>query len=95
MVMTEMTNLNDLHIPIRTCIGCSEQRSQAELHRCVLHADGSAGVDRTGDGRGAWLCGAGCFQVARRRRAFERAWHTSVRPEVLERLEIELSELTN
>ena len=37
----------------------------------------SARVDRHGAGRGAWLCGAGCFELAVRRRAFDRAWRTT------------------
>jgi predicted RNA-binding protein YlxR (DUF448 family) len=42
--------------------------------RCALGADGSARVDRTAPGRGAWLCSPECFAVAASRKAFERAW---------------------
>jgi predicted RNA-binding protein YlxR (DUF448 family) len=51
----------------------------------VLTADGRAVVDRTGHGRGAWLCDppGECFGLAVRRRAFERAWRRAVGPDVL------------
>uniref|UniRef100_UPI00345CDB5F YlxR family protein n=1 Tax=Ilumatobacter sp. TaxID=1967498 RepID=UPI00345CDB5F len=52
--------------PIRTCIGCRVRRPQSELLRCVFAADGSVQVCRTAPGRGAWLCGAGCVEPARR-----------------------------
>jgi predicted RNA-binding protein YlxR (DUF448 family) len=52
----------------------------------VLGTDGTARVDRHGAGRGAWLCGAACLEPAVRRRGFDRAWRTTVRPEQLERL---------
>jgi predicted RNA-binding protein YlxR (DUF448 family) len=54
----------------------------------VLTPDGHAAVSRTAAGRGAWLCkpSADCFQLAVRRRAFERAWRRPVSPAVLEEL---------
>jgi predicted RNA-binding protein YlxR (DUF448 family) len=54
----------------------------------VLTADGRAVVDRTGVGRGAWLCDPPdeCFRLAVRRRAFERAWRRAVGTDVLAEL---------
>jgi predicted RNA-binding protein YlxR (DUF448 family) len=69
-----MTLPNDHAGPIRTCVGCRAKRPQADLVRCVLDAAGIARVDRYGDGRGAWLCGLDCLDVAIRRRSIERAW---------------------
>ena len=74
--------------PERTCIGCRQRRSQAALVRCVLTDDGRAVVDRTGPGRGAWLCipPSDCFELAVRRKAFERAWRRPVGREALDEL---------
>lgn len=54
--------------------------------------DGAIRVDRTAPGRGAWLCGPECFQLARRRRGFDRAWRTKVPESALERFAAELNE---
>jgi predicted RNA-binding protein YlxR (DUF448 family) len=65
------------------------------LFRCVLDADGSIRIDRRASGRGAWLCGSGCVEPARRKRAFDRAWRTTVRPEAIECLQAELARLND
>ena len=57
----------------------------------MLTADGTIRVDRHASGRGAWLCGAECIVPARRRRAFDRAWRTPVRPAAIDRLDADLS----
>jgi len=62
------------------------------LVRCVLDDDGSIRVDRRAPGRGAWLCGSGCVEPARRKRAFDRAWRTTVRPEAVDELTGHLAE---
>ncbi|WP_367281843.1 DUF448 domain-containing protein [Ilumatobacter sp.] len=41
---------------------------------------------RTAPGRGAWLCGAGCVEPARRRRAFDRAFRRPVAPAAIDAL---------
>jgi uncharacterized protein len=45
------------HVPIRTCLGCGQQRPQKELVRIVVF-DGILMVDAGGrlPGRGAYLC---------------------------------------
>jgi predicted RNA-binding protein YlxR (DUF448 family) len=91
----EMTRPSDTHVPIRTCIGCRQRRPQAELLRCVLDAHGVVRVDRHAPGRGAWLCGAGCIEPARRRKAFDRAWRTAVPASSIERLTDELTRHMN
>ena len=62
--------------PVRTCVGCRHRRPQAELVRCAVTPAGRAVVDRRAPGRGAWLCPppGDCFDLAVRRKAFERAW---------------------
>jgi predicted RNA-binding protein YlxR (DUF448 family) len=79
-------------LPERTCVGCRQRRSQAALVRCVLTTDGRATVDRSGAGRGAWLCTPAqeCFGLALRRKAFERAWRRPVGPDALAQLGREL-----
>ena len=49
--------------------------------RVVRRADGSLAVDRCGSGRGAWLCAGSlgsCAREASRRKAFARAFRTTV-----------------
>jgi predicted RNA-binding protein YlxR (DUF448 family) len=66
-------------LPIRTCIGCRERASTAELIRIVAVGDGTTTVlapDLRGGapGRGAHLHPVpGCLDLAERRRAFVRA----------------------
>lgn len=86
-----MSRPGDAGEPIRTCIGCRERRPQAQLVRLVLDASGDIRVDRHAPGRGAWLCGAACLEPARRRRAFDHAWRTTVAPEAVERLRAHLT----
>ena len=75
-----------LAAPLRTCIGCRQQRPQSQLVRCVVGPQGAT-VSRTAAGRGAWLCSAACFHTAGRRKAFDRAWKQSVHPDALQPLE--------
>jgi hypothetical protein len=75
-----------LAAPLRTCIGCRQQRPQSELVRCVMGPQGAT-VSRTAAGRGAWLCSSQCFDAALRRKAFERAWKSSVPAQIVRNLE--------
>ena len=86
-----MTLPSEPHVPIRTCVGCGARRPQTELVRCVI-ADGAIHRSRVAPGRGAWLCGIGCVELARGRRGFERAWHVQVSNETIDRLVAELNE---
>jgi predicted RNA-binding protein YlxR (DUF448 family) len=91
----EMSRLGDDHVPIRTCVGCRQRRPQGELLRCVIDAAGVARVDRRAPGRGAWLCGPGCIEPARRHKAFDRAWRTAVPASAIDRLIDELTKNMN
>jgi predicted RNA-binding protein YlxR (DUF448 family) len=73
---------------MRTCIGCRRRAPLTELVRCALTEDGTAVLDRSAPGRGAWLCPASvaCFDHARRVRRFDRAWRRAVDPAVLDAL---------
>ncbi len=62
--------------PERTCVGCRGKSPQRELVRVVRSPSGEVTVDGGGrsPGRGAYLHPAPeCLQLARRRRALERA----------------------
>ena len=78
-----------LAAPLRTCIGCRQQRPQSQLVRCVVGPEGAT-VSRTAAGRGAWLCSTVCFHTAGRRKAFDRAWKQTVHFGALQPLETAL-----
>ncbi|MGI8678520.1 MAG: YlxR family protein [Jatrophihabitans sp.] len=75
--------------PIRSCIGCRQRRTAAELLRIVAMPAAPGGAvpsalpvvpdpRRRMPGRGAWLHpGAECVDLAQRRRAFARALRVS------------------
>ncbi len=71
--------------PMRTCVACRQEAGKRELVRLVRRADGGAAVDRSGHaaGRGAYVhSDAACIEIARKRRALDRALKTPVGPEV-------------
>jgi predicted RNA-binding protein YlxR (DUF448 family) len=62
--------------PVRTCVGCREEAGKRALIRLVRGPDGVVGRDPTGHapGRGAYLHDdPACLELARRRRALQRA----------------------
>ena len=64
---------------------------QDQLLRCV--GGGAEGhpepcVSRTAPGRGGWLCSLECFDIAVKRRGFERAWKRPVGADALRTLRI-------
>ncbi len=63
---------------------------QSELFRCVLDPDGMAQASRVAPGRGAWLCGLSCLDLAISRKGFERAWRTKLDDTALAGLAAEL-----
>jgi uncharacterized protein len=74
--------------PERTCIGCRTRRPQSALVRVAMTPDGRLVVDRTAPGRGAWMCSApnACFELARKRRGFDRAFRRPVDVMAIEEL---------
>jgi hypothetical protein len=70
---------------VRTCVACRQEGGKRELIRVVRNPDGVAAVDPTGraPGRGAYLHRSPeCVEVARKRRALDRALGAIVQPEV-------------
>lgn len=77
-------------IPQRKCVACQEMMPKKELIRIVRSPQGDIQIDLTGKkpGRGAYLCGkVGCFKLAKKSKAFERALKSPVAPEIYDRLE--------
>ena len=54
------------HIPERTCVACGSKKPKRDLVRIVSSPQGQVSVDPTGKapGRGAYVCGADCWDTA-------------------------------
>ena len=80
-------------IPMRMCVGCREMKEKKSLLRIVRTPEGEVLLDATGkkSGRGAYVCpDPACLKKARKSKALERAFDTSVPPEVYDAMEAEL-----
>ena len=79
---------------LRRCTGCFEMKEKNELIRvCRGKDDGedkpSFSLDFTGKepGRGAYICrNANCFELARKKRGFDRSFKQAVPDEIYEQL---------
>jgi uncharacterized protein len=72
-------------VGIRTCVACRQEAGKAALVRVVRDSSGKAAVDSGGHapGRGAYLHrDPSCVEIARKRKALDRALKTPVGPEV-------------
>ena len=76
--------------PVRSCVGCRTRRTSGQLVR-ITRAAGHIVVGGVSNGRGAWLCRsvgadgldgsvveASCLDDALRKRAFNKAWRTTI-----------------
>jgi len=73
------------HRPVRTCVACRQEAGKVELVRIVRRPDGSVEVDSSGksSGRGAYVhADPACVEVARKRRAIDRALGAAMPPEM-------------
>lgn len=80
-------------IPLRKCTGCGEMFDKRTLVRVVKSPDGEVSLDLTGkaSGRGAYVCkNPGCLNMARKKKAFERAFGTEISDEVYTTMEEEI-----
>ncbi len=71
--------------PVRTCVACRQEAGKRTLVRVVRDAGGGAALDPTGraPGRGAYLHrDASCLEMARKKKALERALKTTVGAEL-------------
>ncbi len=83
-------------IPMRQCLGCREHKPKKELIRVVRSPEGEISLDFKGKlpGRGAYVCPqVACLSKARKARALERAFDTTLPPEVYEALEQQMEEV--
>ena len=80
-------------IPQRQCVGCREMKEKKALLRIVRTPEGEVLLDATGkkSGRGAYVCpDPACLKKARKSKALERAFETSIPPEVYDALEAQM-----
>lgn len=78
------------HVPMRTCIGCREEKEKKELLRIVMGEDGNVRPDESGkaNGRGAYICrNAQCLEKALKSKSLQRAFKSPVSRESLDMLQ--------
>ena len=76
-------------VPMRTCIGCREQKPKKDLIRVVKDKENKIFIDKTGkaNGRGAYLFNdKNCLEKAIKSKALNRAFTTEISEEVYENL---------
>lgn len=81
--------------PLRTCIGCQEQKNKRELVRIVRTPEGNVELDPTGKkaGRGTYICNnRNCLDAAAKAKRFERSLKHPVSPSVVQELAAHLPE---
>lgn len=77
-------------IPLRTCVGCGEEKDKSLLIRVSRTPEGGFIVARTlkKAGRGAYLCDSPeCLAKARKKRAFNKSFGQEVPESVYKDLE--------
>ena len=82
--------------PLRTCVGCGEQRDKRDLVRIVRTSAGLIEVDVIGkvNGRGAYLCRTtGCFDAAVERDRISTALRANLLEDDVRRLRNDLEGL--
>lgn len=75
--------------PMRTCIGCREQKPKKELIRIVKNKENEVFLDRTGkaNGRGAYICDdISCLEKVIKSRALNRTFSMDIKEEVYDEL---------
>jgi predicted RNA-binding protein YlxR (DUF448 family) len=76
-------------LPLRTCIGCQEQKNKRELVRIVRTPEGIVELDQTGKkaGRGTYICKRrSCLDAAVKGKRIERSLKHPVSPAVVQEL---------
>ncbi|MBI3944797.1 MAG: YlxR family protein [Armatimonadetes bacterium] len=85
-----MTERAARKVPIRTCVGCEQERPRSEFLRVVRTPEGQVVVDRSGrtPGRGAYLCPSrSCFAQAVKKKRLARTLRAPVPDEVMRQVE--------
>ncbi len=81
-------------VPMRTCVGCGEQKMKRELIRVVKNNEDQVFVDFKGkaNGRGAYICpDVECLKKAQKRDSLSRSLMIKIDQEIYERLAQEIS----
>lgn len=76
------------------CTGCGEMFDKRTLVRVVKSPEGEVSLDLTGKkaGRGAYVCKkAECLRLARKKKAFERAFGVKIDDGVYDKMEEEIA----
>ena len=82
-------------IPLRQCGGCGEMKPKSELVRVVSSPEGEISLDlkRKKNGRGSYICrSVNCFNMAIKRKSFERAFGQKLSGEAVAAVEKELKD---
>lgn len=85
-----MSVMKQRKTPLRKCVACQNMMPKKELIRVVRTPEGDTLIDLTGkkSGRGAYLCGkVGCFKLAMKNKALDRALKQSVHADIYRQLE--------
>lgn len=82
------------HIPERTCVACGSKKPKARLLRVARSPQGHVSVDPTGKapGRGAYVCGPGCWETALGRGRLARSLGSALSKKELEIIRAEALE---
>ena len=76
-------------IPLRTCVGCRQQKEKKQLIRIVKETEGGISFDPTGrkNGRGAYVCrSVSCVDAARKNHGLEKSFQCRITEDIWERL---------
>jgi len=91
----KMGKMKRRKVPLRTCIGCQEQKNKKELIRLVRTPAGIVEIDPTGKkaGRGAYICNKrSCLEKAVKAKRIEKSLRHEVSPLVVQELMDQLPE---
>lgn len=81
-------------VPLRTCVGCGEQKTKKELIRVVKDNENHVSIDFKGraNGRGAYICpNLECLKKAQKKDSLSRSLMYKIDQEIYKRLEEELA----
>lgn len=81
-------------VPMRTCVGCGEQKTKKELIRVVKNNEDHVFIDFKGkaNGRGAYICPkVECLEKAEKRDSLSRSLMIKIDREIYKRLAQEIS----
>lgn len=79
-------------IPMRTCIGCREEKPKKEMLRIVKNAEGEIRLDFSGKlaGRGAYVCNSeACVKKLGKYKLLHKAFSQEVSAEIYKAIEEE------